>query len=526
MIQTSRRWSLVRKLVPKIGSHLVIAVVAITCLSCAAARPPVTETGNVLKNVSVALKNGGHADVLVEKLKRSYWTGRGWFQGAGGEPSREIKHFYCVVTGTIQTTSGRAIKFGWIGPYFDLSYYYVKPGRLALVDKEIFIEYTLVPTIESGRYLPIERTPFNGDPRLLVKYAKYGGTKRYKPAGGGIDFAFSSTYKWPVEYLWEDVSKSEFENAAKSGDVISLDFYNRNDDVYTDYYDYFAKRVEPDTEETRFLHAVKSGDAAKVEEMLNKNPELIHVYDYDGKTALHLALESIYRRHLLPLLYRFNPRINAVDFKGQTPLHTAVRYSAGEAIKEDLIDKGGMILYASCKFLELRDQYGLPLNVFCTNVEGSGWRGNDAYEVLVECPVKTGYHCNQSAVLAEGTNRIVRELGLRGAPDSSISKKIGWILDNSETACVRYEQRIKAVQGGRQYSTVERNLIGIYAPNLRGLVKEYNQSAGRVESNDTHVDYSAYYKRCNLNREQNEFLAAASSGNNEEVEWVLDKNPD
>jgi ankyrin repeat protein len=491
-----------------------MAVIAITCLSCAA-RPRILEKDDILKSESVTLKHGGHANVKFEKAIRSYWTKEGWFQVAGGEPSREIKHFYYVVTGTIQATSGRAITFGWISPYRDLSYYYVKPGRLVFVDKDIFIEYTLVPTFESGRYLPIERTPFNGNPRLLVKYAKYAGTRRYKPAGGGIDFAFSSTYKWPVEYVWEEMRKSEFENAAKSGDVVSLDFNNRNNDVRFDYYDYYAKRAEPDTERTRFLHAVKSADAAKVEQMVNRNPALIQVYDHDGKTALHLALESQYRRHLLPLLYRFNPPINAVDFKGQTPLHTAARYSAGEEIKQDLIDKGGMI-----KFGRLRGQYGLAANVFCTDLESKGWRGNDAYEVLVECPVKTGSHCNQAAVLPEGKERIVHELGLSGAPDSLTSRIIGWILDNIEPDSVSYQERADR-------SSVERSLIRTYGPNLRGLVKEYNESAGRTGPGGAYPDfYSGYCKRCNRNREQIEFLEAAKNGDNRKVERMLDRNPD
>lgn len=519
MIQTYCRWSLVRNIAPKTGLHLFMAVIAVTCFSCAAARPLVTETGRVFKSESIALKHGGHADVKFEKVMRSYWTKEGWFQGAGGQPSREIKHFYCVVTGAIQRTSGRTIKFGWIGPYFDLSYYYVKPGRLVLVDKDVFIEYTLVPTIESGRYLPIERTPFNGNPRLLVKYAKYNGTMRHKTGRGGTYSEFSSTYKWPVEYIWEDVSKADFDNAATTGDVISLDFNNRNDDVRFDYYDYYAKRAEPDTDRTRFLHAVKSADAAKVEEMLNRNPELIQVYDYDGKTALHLALESKYRRHMLPMLYRFNPPINGPDFTGQTPLHTAARYSADEEIKQDLIDKGGVIFSTSWKFGDPR-QYGLPVNVLCVNFERSGWRGNDAYEVLVECPVKTASHCNQAAVLAEGKERIVRELGLSGAPDSQTSRIIGWILDNIGSDSVSSQERA-------DHSSVERSLTRIYGPDLRGLVKKYNESASRTGPGGTYPDfYSGYCKRCNRNREQIEFLEAAKNGDNKKVELMLDRNPD
>lgn len=465
-----------RRLDPTVKTRLrpAFLVVALACASCAANRGLVTEEARFGRSQSITLKGGGHAEVKLEELARSYWTDGGWFAGAGGDPPRRLTDSYWVVTGTRRTPQGRALHFGWIGLAHPLSYYFVRPGRLILADGQILIEYTLVPTFKSGRYLPPGRTPFGGDPRLLVKQARFVEARPYRQRGGGIDLAFSRTYNWPVEYVWEEVSAPAFEEAARSGDVIDLAYDLGRDADRADAYAWFARRVEPDTGKTRFLRAVKAGDAAAAEELLEEDPELIHAYDSDGETALHLAVEADFRRHLLPILYRFDPPVNAVNFRGETPLHAAASSSAGEPIRSELIEKGGRILHPSEALLLRRERYGLPPSVFPSiDSSADGWIGDDAYQVRVECPVVTGHACNRLTVLAEGEAKMVRELRLSGARGSSIGRTIGWILDNVETHRVEY----RVVRSPS--SSVEVSLVRIHGPNLRGLVDEYHAAGGR-----------------------------------------------
>jgi ankyrin repeat protein len=170
------------------------------------------------------------------------------------------------------------------------------------------------------------------------------------------------------------------------------------------------------------------------------------------------------------MLYRINPGMNAVDFKGQTPLHTAAACWAGEAVMNELISKGGMILYGKCSFREHVDRYGLSDKAFRQNPDRNGWINDDVYQVWVKCPHEGDYPCFGSDVRADGVNRIVRELGLSGAPDSAISRTMGWICDNIEIVCVRSHEK--------------QSLVRISAPNLRGLVKEYDKMKVPSKSNN------------------------------------------
>jgi hypothetical protein len=81
-------------LITKTAMCLVVVSIVIAGLGCATthAGKGVTETGGILKMLSVPLRDGGHADIRFEKPARPYWAG--WtgpgIEDAGGHPEAEV----------------------------------------------------------------------------------------------------------------------------------------------------------------------------------------------------------------------------------------------------------------------------------------------------------------------------------------------------------------------------------------------------------------------------------------------------
>jgi hypothetical protein len=217
MTRMPRKCRLPLNFVTKAGIRLIITGLVITCVSCFpfdrdCNPPPPREKGGILRMLSVPLKDGGHADIRLEKLTRTYSYCPGWFQGAGGQPGGEETHYYLIVDGTVDMPSGKTSKFTWIGPYMKhwTSPYFI-PRRLVLSSSDVFIEYAAIPTTQNAQCID------------LVKRRKFNGTKIFdqKDTHNPL-FNYNRTYKWKDEYLWENVTKEAFDQATGSGDVISL----------------------------------------------------------------------------------------------------------------------------------------------------------------------------------------------------------------------------------------------------------------------------------------------------------------
>jgi ankyrin repeat protein len=73
---------------------------------------------------------------------------------------------------------------------------------------------------------------------------------------------------------------------------------------------------------TSIHDAVARHDCEFVAAMLKENPDIIHVVDSKGKTALHAAV-SYSKVEMMPLLVEAGANINSQDITGMTPLHVA-----------------------------------------------------------------------------------------------------------------------------------------------------------------------------------------------------------
>jgi hypothetical protein len=442
--------------------------------------------------IPYTLKDKRYAEIKYEKLVRQY-TSHSWL--ALG-PSDVHRYCYTVITATIKKKFGWDKVYRWIDFYPDYTVYFTKVDRLVFKDDNVFIQYTYIPAFPADDYWHFSkinsytnyknRNPFNGNPRLLVKYGRYKGTSSLRE---DKDNRFNKidlqTYKWPKRYIWEDVSKKDFDKAAEVGDVISLnditsngkfefyDFQVRFDeDIYyygrrieretttvpkrirkaVDYYDYYSKRIIKDSELDLFLSSVKTGDATKVEELLNKNPALINSYDADGMTALHLALFSKDRYQLLPLLYKFKPRINVIDYKCRTPLDIASLAYVDKTITNELVKMG--------RETPNKVEVNKTVKKGRKQNENAGeWGGNDVYQVWMRLG-------NRQIALFKGREQIIRELELNGAPASELSRRIELILDNTHVARSRLNENTR---------TISHFLVRICAPDLRELVNQYNK---------------------------------------------------
>lgn len=312
------------------------------------------------------LKDKRPVEIKYEKLER-YFTPYSWLSGIS-QPSTQV-YCYIVVTATIKRTFGWDKVYRWIDAYPDHAVYFTKLDSMVFTGDNAFVKYTYIPAFPADDYWHYSyinnyynsrnRNPFGGNPRLLVKYGRYKGTSSLQEdKDDSYRKIHLDTYKWPKKYVWNEVSKEDFDRAAQAGDVMSFDTIssNGNFDFYfmqtrpeesmyyygkrrekgndpffskglrkeVDYYDYYSRRLVSDHELDLFLSSVKTRDAKKVEDLLNSNPALITSYDPDGMTALHLALLSSDRHPLLPVLYTFNPQINAIDYKSRTPLKIAL----------------------------------------------------------------------------------------------------------------------------------------------------------------------------------------------------------
>lgn len=495
-------------------AYLVAAVIAClivtSCFSVGSDR--IDEFPKDSVSMTYTLKDKRRAEIKYEKLVRQF-TPYAWLSGIS-QPSTQID-CYIVITAILKNTFGRDKVYRWIDAYPGHAVYYTKVDRLVFIDDNVFIKYTYIPAFPADDYWHYSyinsdysyrnRNPFGGNPRLLVKYGRYKGTGSLR--GDKDDPSrqiHSGTYKWPNRYIWDDVSKEDFDKAAEVGDIISLndiasngkfefyDFQGRSDeDIYyygkrieretttvpktirksVDYYDYYSKRIIKDSELDLFLSSVKTGDATKVEELLNKNPALIDSYDPDGMTALHLALLSRDRYHLLPLLYKFKPRVNVIDYKGRTPLKIALISKADARIIAELGKMGGKNLYDDCSSEEAlnKEIKNSFQKGYKQNKNISNWLGDDVYQVWVEDdrsrPYVYGYDARQTA-LFEGRERIIRELRLSGASESELSKRIELILDNAHVACSRLDKNARIIT---------HFLVRICAPDLRKLVDQYGK---------------------------------------------------
>lgn len=447
------------------------------------------------------LKDGRDAEIKYEKQIRSFR--KGVLLSGISQPSPQV-YSYTIITATIKRTFGWDKVYRWIVAYPMHSTYFTKVDSLVLTGDDVFIKYTYIPAFPSDdqRYHlngssyddNKNRNPFEGSPGLLVKYARFKETGRLRQ---DEDEAFQKihldTYKWSDRYIWDDVSKEEFTEAAQAGDVISLSKINSNGKfefyslqtrlnegiVYygkrqgkeqeVDYYDYYRKRIVQDQYLGRFLSAVKTGQAELAEEMLNKNPALIHSHDPDGMTPLHITLLSNDRYNLLPLLYKYKPNINAIDYKGRTPLQMALKYHADKTIVEDLKKKRGKVLWDGCRGQDYAlntKQTRSPGKSTNQNRNKGKWSGNDVYYIWIEIDHTRRYehgYDSRRAALFTGRQTIIKELGLGGAAEPELSNKIDLILDNAHVLCATEDKSKRRISG---------YIVRISAPNLRKIVNQ------------------------------------------------------
>lgn len=456
-------------LITKAAMCLVVVSIVIAGLGCATthAGKGVTETGGILKMLSVPLKDGGQADIRFEKLIMSFWAGwSGRFQGAGGHPEGEVRHYYLIVRGTIKPQSGPTTEFTWIGPYMKhwTSPYFI-PQRLVLAGNDVFIEYGAVPMEYQAKCTDV------------VKRKRYTGTRKWRYDDNKDPLvAFRYTYKWPVEYVWEDVTKGTFEQAARTGVVVSLDsnWDAANDVCYAWSKDCFTRCSEqmegPWKIERRFFDQVPF-NIEGAEKTLSDNPEIIH--SWAGRTALHEALGAldpkrpvtkenrIKAKRILPLLYKFNAEINSVDTMNRTPLHVAVELNVKRDIVDELVRRGGRILYPPCGFREtvLAKYPELAKNDIIREVgEAEGWIDDDAYQVWVE-----GTRRSVEGLQA-ADDKLSREFGMKRLW-SEAAMKIRALIASPPNACNRKDP----ATGQEQW------LARVAYPGLRDLLNQYHK---------------------------------------------------
>lgn len=98
-----------------------------------------------------------------------------------------------------------------------------------------------------------------------------------------------------------------------------------------------------------FLDWIKEGQVEKVQELLDKEPNLINIMDSEGLLPIHWAAD---RGHLkiIEQLIKKGASINSQDEDGQTPLHYAASCGHLDVVKylisigaESIKDNNGMI---------------------------------------------------------------------------------------------------------------------------------------------------------------------------------------
>jgi len=80
------------------------------------------------------------------------------------------------------------------------------------------------------------------------------------------------------------------------------------------------------------FEAVRAGDVAKVEELLEKNPELVNAKNYVDCTPLYIAAENG-NREMIDLLISRGAEVNVQATDGYTTLHCAARYGQKELVE-------------------------------------------------------------------------------------------------------------------------------------------------------------------------------------------------
>lgn len=459
-------------LITKTAMCLGVVSILIAGLGCAPAyaRKGVTETGGILKMLSVPLKDGGQADIRFEKLRRSFWAGwSGRFQGAGGHPEGEVRHYYLIIRGTIKLSTGAAKEFTWIGSYAgQYPSHYPIPQWLVIAGNDVFIEYGAVPMAYQAKCTDV------------VKRKRYKGTRKWRYDDNNDPLAsFRYSYKWPVEYVWEDVTKGVFEQAARTGNVVSLDSnWNAAHDVCSAWSDDCSTRCSeqmdgPKMIERRFYRQFNRLEVEEAEKTLNYYPEVLHTDT--GRTALHGVIAWLDpkrknrkdndARRMLELLYRFNADINAVDSMNRTPLQLAVELNVAPDIVDALIRHGARVLYPPCGFREAalaRYPELAKKDVIREIGEADGWIDDDAYQVWVEKKARYIEDLNAAE------ERFIRELGLgprTEGVESDAALQIFFLIGQREPVCRRKDP----ATGQEQW------LARIAYPGLKDLLKQYHE---------------------------------------------------
>lgn len=376
--------------------------------------------------------------------------------------------------------------FGWIGHHGAYSDYYPKPGRLAFAGDDVFIEYIQVPAHIS---------PFRGS-GCVVAQVKYGRYKDTKPR------TKSDTYKWSVEYVWDDVTKDVFERAARLGEVINLEVtgpeHPKRDVCYwwhDQCFEHCPEEADAEYWSEHFYSLVEYLREKEAEKILMEHPEAIRTGA--GRTALYSVIEHLDPRQLahaskghdklliqmLDMLLRFNPDINAIKYVAgyrvsdltaslaepkrryissfpRTPLHVAVELGVDSAVRDKLVLRGGRILYPPCGFRDAAVTKYPELakkGIIREIGETEGWFDDDVYQVWQEAE-------REIQALKAAQERINRELGLSGDSDTEVSRKIKEALHFS-IACFRRDRNT----GHGKW------LVRLTHPELRDQVQQYQK---------------------------------------------------
>ncbi len=104
-----------------------------------------------------------------------------------------------------------------------------------------------------------------------------------------------------------------------------------------------------------FLRAVEEGDTRRVEQLLARDPQLLHASHEDGRTAIHLAASSG-QREVAALLLAKGADPNAPDRSGRTPLWCAI--AGGGLAVPTLVEHGADVNASPC----------LPTLAYCLTI--------------------------------------------------------------------------------------------------------------------------------------------------------------
>lgn len=453
----------------KSTARIFVIITAAACFSCLPS-PRVSEVsdkGNILILASVPLKESKHLDLRFDRLIRWYSI-TPWFQGAGGQPTVYINHYYFIVDGAVRISSGRTRTFKWIGPYRKGSPYFIRPDKLVIAGRDAFIRYSVVKNTS-----PSECTE-------LVKYGKYKGT-RWRLWGSDMQFFnYPGTYKWSSEYVWTDVTREAFERAAGTGDEISLQAPSLGSAEGICAETYKDKGCTRSCEEANFPWRreenfrgdVMSFNFEKVEQTLNEHPEFARPGRH--RDALHIVIDHLRpglrkrdgdkARRMLALLFRHNYDVNALDYDASTPLQRALKVGVERDIVNELVRRGGRVLYPVCEFRKaVAGRYPALArgDVIREIGEQEGWISDDVYQIWLK---ETGdRHIDGPGAKKEFLyNFDLEKMESDAVPCGTLISLIAYQLGPPEDACHRSDPKT----GTKQW------LARLAYPGLRDIVRD------------------------------------------------------